>query len=161
VTGLDRLRRFLDEHDVAYELRVHPVAFTAQELAAAEHVPGAVVAKVVIAFVEDEMVMLVLSATRSVDLWAFGVLVGGRPFRIAHEEEFTPRFPDCDAGAMPPFGNLYDVPVYVDDGLIAHDRVVFHAGTHDRTIDLAVADFRRLVEPVVASFSASIEARGG
>ena len=161
MTGLDRLRRFLDGNDVAYRVRVHPIAFTAQELAASEHVPGAMVAKVVIAFVEEEMVMLVLPATRTVDLWAFGVLTGGRPFRIAHEEEFTPRFADCDAGAMPPFGNLYDVPVYLDESLATHDRIVFQAGTHDRTIDLAVADFRRLVRPVVSSFSSSSDPSEG
>lgn len=159
--GLERLQRYLDENGISYEVRSHPIAFTAQELAAVEHAPGRVVAKVVIAFVEEEMVMLVLPADRTVDLWAFGVVVGGRPFRIAHEEEFTPRFPDCDAGAMPPFGNLYDVPVYVDDGVMAHDRIVFQAGTHDRTIDLAVADFRSLVAPVVGSFSASTDTWDG
>ena len=157
MTGLDRLQRFLDGNDVAYQVHVHPMAFTAQELASAEHVPGAMVAKVVIVFVEEEMVMLVLPATRTVDLWAFGVLVGGRPFRFAHEEEFTPRFADCDAGAMPPFGNLYDVPVYVDGSLATHDRIVFQAGTHDRTIDLAMADFERLVRPIVSSFSTSAD----
>lgn len=161
MTGLNRLRRFLDGNHVAYDVRIHPVAFTAQELAAAEHVPGAMVAKVVIAFVEEEMVMLVLPATRTVDPWAFGILVGGRPFRMAHEEEFTPRFADCDAGAMPPFGNLYDVPVYLDEALAAHDRIVFQAGTHDRTINLTMADFRRLVRPMVSSFSGTSDAQGG
>lgn len=161
MTGLDRLRRFLDGNDIAYRMRVHPIAYTAQELAASEHVPGATVAKVVIAFVDDEMVMLVLPATRIVDLWAFGAMVDGRPFRIAHEEEFTPRFADCDAGAMPPFGNLYEVPVYLDEALATRDRIVFQAGTHDRSIDLTMADFRRLVRPVVSSFSASPDALGG
>jgi Ala-tRNA(Pro) deacylase len=161
VRGLERLQRYLDENDISYAVRSHPVAFTAQELAAAEHVPGGVVAKVVIAFVDDEMVMLVLPATRSVDLWQLGVLVGGRPYRLAHEEEFTPRFADCDAGAMPPFGNLYGVPVYLDEPLAAHDRIVFQACTHTETIELATADFRRLVDPVVGLLSAPSEARRG
>ena len=157
VNGVERLRRFLDEHDVRYEMRLHAVAFTAQELAAVEHVSGAAVGKVVIAFVEDEMVMLVLPADRAVDLMGLAVLAGGRRCRLAHEEEFTPRFGDCDAGAMSPFGNLYGVRVYLDRALAEQTRMVFQAGSHTQTIELATSDFVRIVEPTVGSLSVPVE----
>jgi Ala-tRNA(Pro) deacylase len=150
--GFDRLRNYLDEHKVPYETHEHPTAFTAQELAEAEDVPGRTVAKAVMALADGDLVMLVLPAPYQVNLDRVTALIG-RPVRLAHEEEFTPAFPDCDAGAMPPFGNLYGVPVYVDRALGRAPRIVFQAGSHTHTMALAYADYERLADPILASFA--------
>ncbi len=150
--GLDRLRVYLDEQGVAYETHDHAAAFTGQELAEAEDVPGRIVAKVVMALADGDLIMLVLPAPYRVNVERLNALLG-KPVRLAHEEEFTPAFPDCDAGAMPPFGNLYGMPVYVDAALGQSRRIVFQAGTHIHTVSLAYADYERLVSPVLASFA--------
>ncbi len=150
-----RLRGYLDQQHAAYEVREHAEAFTAQEIAALEHVAGRRMAKVVMAVAGEQLVMLVLPAPERVNVAKLGVALGGRTVRLAHEEEFTPAFPDCDAGAMPPFGNLYGVPVYVDQALASGETIVFQAGTHRHTMQMAYADFERLVQPEVAALSAS------
>jgi Ala-tRNA(Pro) deacylase len=153
--ALERLRRHLYETQVSYRVREHREAYTTQEIAALEHVAGRRMIKVVMAVAGGRLVMLVLAAPDQVDLSRVAVLLSDREVRLAHEEEFTTAFPDCDPGAMPPFGNLYGLPVYVDDALATSGSVVFQAGTHRHTIELPYADFQRLVEPVVASLSRS------
>jgi Ala-tRNA(Pro) deacylase len=152
MSALERLRTHLEEQGAGFEVHEHAEAFTAQELAQAEHVPGRAVAKVVMAVSDGGLLMLVLPASYGVNLERLAAALG-RSVRLAHEEEFTPVFPDCDAGAMPPFGNLYGLTVYVDPSLATDPRIVFQAGTHTHTIAMAYTDFARLVGPEVVSFA--------
>ena len=149
----ERLEGYLREHGVSFEAREHPRAFTAQQIAASEHVPGRLFAKVVMAQTDGDLVMLVVPASSAVDTAKASRAVGGKPVRMAAEREFAPRFPDCEAGAMPPFGNLYDVPVYVDRALGANERIVFQAGTHSLTMSVRYQDFERLAHPTVADLA--------
>jgi Ala-tRNA(Pro) deacylase len=159
MSALQRLQRYLQEQHVDYQLHEHAEAYTAQEIAAVEHVAGRRMAKVVMALAGTRLVMLVLPAPARVDLGRVAAEVGEAGVRLAHEEEFTPAFPDCDAGAMPPFGNLYGVPVYVDPALAEDQTIVFQAGTHRHTIQLAYDDFRRLVQPQLISVSEATSPR--
>lgn len=145
----DRLESYLGENGVAFEVLEHPTAYTAQKIAASEHVPGRMFAKVVIAAADGDLVMLVLPAPSVVDVGKLSELLG-KEARLASESEFAPAFPDCQPGAMPPFGNLYDVPVYVDEALGRNERIVFQAGTHSVTMSVPYADFERLVGPTLA-----------
>jgi len=149
----ERLEEYLRDNGVPFEVQEHRPAFTAQRVAAAEHVPGRMFAKVVMAEKDGDLVMLVLPATAVVDTRKASTVVGGNPVRLTAEREFAPRFPDCEAGAMPPFGNLYDVPVYVDRGLGASERIVFQAGTHTVTMSIPYADFERLAHPTIADLA--------
>src|ERR671913_2236106 len=151
----DRLEDYLREKGVPFEVQHHPRAITAQEVAATEHVPGKMLAKVVMVMVDGEMVMLSLPAPYQVDLEKVGKVLGAEETRLADEEEFESTFPDCEVGAMPPFGNLYDLPVYVEETLAEDETIVFRAGTHTDTMSVTYADFNRLVEPTVAKFARS------
>ena len=111
--GRNRFEKYLRENGVAFDAQEHPTAFTAQKIAAFAHVPGRMFAKVVMASADGELVMLVLPAPSVVDVAKVSELLGGKQVRMAAEQEFAPTFPDCEPGAMPPFGNLYNVPVYV------------------------------------------------
>ncbi|MHC4956396.1 MAG: aminoacyl-tRNA deacylase [Planctomycetota bacterium] len=148
-----RLRGFLDEHRVPYHVLRHHRAYTAREIAEALHVPGKELAKVVIINADDKMVMGALSSNFSVDLQRFAQVAGAQTARIATEGEFGNLFPDCEMGAMPPFGNLYDMPVFVDRSLAEDDVIVFEAGNHHEAIRIKYAEFERLVKPTVADFS--------
>ena len=150
----DRLEAYLREKQVPFEVRHHPRAITAQEVAASEHVPGKMLAKTVMVLADGKMVMLALPAPYQVDMDKAGKVLGVE-VRLAHEEEFENTFPDCEVGAMPPFGNLYEVPVYVEAALAEDETIVFRAGTHTDTMSLSYADFERLVEPTIAGFAAS------
>src|SRR5215208_5206928 len=149
----DRLEDYLRENGVPFEVRHHPRAVTAQEVAASEHVPGKMLAKTVMVLADGEMVMLTLPAPYQVDMEKAGSALGARDVRLAQEEEFEGSFPDCEVGAMPPFGNLYDLPVYVEETLAEDETIVFRAGTHIDTMSVTYADFDRLVEPTVAKFA--------
>ena len=150
----DRLEAYLREKQVPFEVRHHPRAITAQEVAASEHVPGKMLAKTVMVLADGKMVMLALPAPYQVDVDKAGKVLGVE-VRLAHEEEFEDTFPDCEVGAMPPFGNLYEVPVYVEAALAEDETIVFRAGTHTDTMSVSYADFERLVEPTMAEFAAS------
>lgn len=150
----DRLEAYLREKRVPFEVRHHPRAITAQEVAASEHVPGKMLAKTVMVLADGKMVMLALPAPYQVDVDKAGKVLGVE-VRLAHEEEFENTFPDCEVGAMPPFGNLYEVPVYVEVALAEDETIVFRAGTHTDTMSVSYADFERLVEPTIAEFAAS------
>ncbi|MGH2819943.1 MAG: aminoacyl-tRNA deacylase [Actinomycetota bacterium] len=149
----ERLEAYLRDNGVEFTTHHHPEAFTAQEVAATEHVSGYRLAKVVMVRAGDDLAMTVLPAPARVDLEQLGGVVSGGEPRLASEDEFAPRFPDCEAGAMPPFGNLYEVSVYVDDSLAEQETIVFEAGTHSDTMSLRFEDFKRLVQPRVASFA--------
>ncbi len=152
MSGRDRLESHLRDNDVAFEVQEHPQAYTAQKIAASEHVSGRMFAKVVMATANGDLIMLVLPAPSPVDLAKVSDLVG-KAARLASESEFASSFPDCEAGAMPPFGNLYGVPIYVDRALGQNERIAFQAGTHKVTMSVAYADFERLAGPTVADIA--------
>jgi Ala-tRNA(Pro) deacylase len=150
---LAKLREFLDRNKVAYSAHSHPEAFTAQEIAALQHVKGRQLVKVVMAKTRQGFVMLALPADRRVDFAKLGGLVGDRDVRLAAEAEFRDLFPECQVGAMPPFGNLYGLSTYLDRSLEGEAEIVFNAGTHTLTAKMALRDYLTLVKPVVADFS--------
>lgn len=144
-----QVREFLDKQGVSYEVVAHEKAFTAQGVAAALHVSGWTLAKPVILKAKDgRLVMAVLTAAQNVDLKAAASVVGSE-VELAKEKEFAASFPGCEAGAEPPFGNLYGLPVYVDEALRKDPEIVFNAGTHTEAIRIKYADYERLVRPVV------------
>jgi Ala-tRNA(Pro) deacylase len=150
-----RLVEFLNQNKVRYEILHHPEAFTAQELAAIEHVKGRYHAKVVMVKADGEQLMVVLPADYRVDLEKLEKLTGKRTV-LATEQEFKDLFPDCAIGAMPPFGNLYNVPTYVDKSLTEDDFIVFEAGTHTDAIRMSYADYERLAKPTIAEFAVKL-----
>jgi Ala-tRNA(Pro) deacylase len=149
----EKMESYLRDNQVSFEVHHHPTAYTAQEVAASEHTPGKMVVKVVMVLADGELVMLAMPAPYQVDLDRVGEILGATEVRLANEEEFASAFPDCEIGAMPPFGNLYDLPVYVDEALAEDETVVVQAGTHSDTMRLEYADFERLVEPTVVGFA--------
>ena len=144
-----RLKEFLDSHDVRYVSISHSPAFTAQEIAASAHVPGKELAKTVMAEVDGQMVMAVLPASHRVVLDFLREATGAEDVRLVSEREFRDRFPDCDIGAMPPFGNLYGMEVFVSESLTEDEEIAFNAGSHTELIRLPYRDFERLVQPMV------------
>ncbi len=149
---VERIRRFLDENDVHYRLVPHPAAFTAQEVAARVHVPGRRFAKVVTVSVDDRLALVVVPATEKVDLESLSHALGADRVVLASETEFRRAFPNCEVGAMPPFGNLFGMETYVSKRLAASDEIAFNAGTHTEAMYVPWSDFERLVEPVVIGF---------
>jgi Ala-tRNA(Pro) deacylase len=161
MSAFHRLQEYLDRYHVPYEVMSHQEAYTAPEIAHALHVPGKLFAKVVIAKADDRFVMLVLPSNRLVDFTHLRAVLGARHLRLATEAECKSLFPDCETGAMPPFGNLYDVPVYVDVLLAEDDEIVFEAGTHFGAVKLRYRDFAELVRPVVTEFHQAPTRSGG
>lgn len=149
----ERMEQYLRENGVGFEVETHEQAFTMQEVAAALHVPGNQVAKVVIVCADKEKVMLVLPAPYRMNVDLVRDMVTAKKVRLAKEEEFADLFPDCATGAMPPFGNLYGVPVYVDRSMAEEPDMVFRIGTHRETMKITYANFVRLAQPVVGDFS--------
>ena len=149
--SFNKLREFLDNSLVAYEVLTHPVAFTAQQLAAVQHVKGKQLAKVVVARSGSEFIMIVLPAPYHVGLQRARAVTGRQDLEIAHESEFASLFAGCEPGAMPPFGNLYNVPVWVDESLAEDEEIVFNACTHTQAIKMKYSDFARLARPTVAN----------
>jgi Ala-tRNA(Pro) deacylase len=149
----DRLESFLRDNRVPFEEQHHPRAVSAQQVAASEHIPGRMLAKTVMVLADGQMVMLALPAPYQVDLEEAAAALGVDEARLAEEEEFADTFLDCEVGAMPPFGNLYGVPVYVEKTLAQDETIVFRSGTHTETMSVSYSDFERLVEPTVAHFA--------
>ena len=150
----ERVRRHLMESGISYELTEHREAFTAQEMAAALHVPGATVAKAVMLMVDGRLAMAVLAAPDHVGLTRARTALGAGEVRLATELEFAPTFPDCQLGAAPPFGGLYGVPTYLDRGLLAAESIVFAAGTHRHSMRLGLGDDREAARPIEADLAA-------
>ena len=148
-----RLKDFLDEKGVKYVSISHSPAFTAQEIAASAHIPGKELAKTVMVKLDGTMAMAVLPASLAVDFDLLKKAAGAKKAELAGEAEFLDLFPECEAGAMPPFGNLYDMAVYADEGLAEDEQIAFNAGSHKELVRLAYKDFERVVEPTVASFA--------
>ncbi|HLW46546.1 MAG TPA: YbaK/EbsC family protein [bacterium] len=139
---------------VAYQVSRHAPRYTAQELAQVEHVPGKLIAKVVLVMGDQRLIMVVVPGTSYVNVPWVSKAVGAKSARLATEAEFLRAFPDCDVGAMPPFGNLYHIPVLVDRGLTHDPVILFNAGTHDLVMTMTYEDFARLVQPKIGIFAA-------
>jgi len=148
-----RLKDYLESRGVKYESLRHYEMFTAQETAQMAHVPGRELAKTVMVRIDGRIAMVVLPAPEKVDFGLLKGAAGARAAELAAEEEFTDLFPDCEVGAMPPFGNLYDIDVYVDEALTRDEQIAFNAGTHLELIRMAYKDFEKLVGPKVARLS--------
>jgi Ala-tRNA(Pro) deacylase len=148
------VKKLLDLRKIPYEHHVHPTAFTAQQVAASEHIPGTVVAKTVVIKADGNFVMAVLPASLKIDCAALQEELKASELSLANEAEFDCLFPDSEIGAMPPFGNLYGLPVYADESLARDRAILFNAGTHQDAIRMSYRDFRRLVEPKICSFAA-------
>lgn len=148
-----KLKEYLDSNRIRYVTITHSVAYTMQEIASIAHVPGKELAKAVLVRLDGAMAMAVLPATRHIDLPRLGGAAGVKTIRLASESEFRDLFPGCQTGAMPPFGNLYAMPVYADAMLESDKEIVFNAGTHVELMRMAFADYARLVQPKIAKFS--------
>ncbi|MEX1125504.1 MAG: YbaK/EbsC family protein [Acidimicrobiia bacterium] len=142
----ERVRKYLMEHGVQYQTHTHPTAYTANEIAEAEHVSGEQMAKVVMLMADDRLVMAVIPGNQMVDIEKAHKTLGARTVRLADEKEFAPMFVDCEVGAEPPFGPLYDVAMVVDNGL-QRPRITFNAGSHTDTITIALDDYLGLTKP--------------
>ena len=152
MTCKERLEAYLRDQRAPFEVEHHRTTYTAHDTAVTEHISDRMMAKVVIAVADERLVMLVLPASSAVDMPRLRVNLGARSVRLAHEHEFIAQFPDCDTGAMPPFGQRYGLPVYVDRVLAANETIVFPAGTHTESIRMKYADFAMLAGPIVADF---------
>lgn len=139
-----RLKDFLNENNVDYDVERHRELFTAQEVAASEHITGYEFAKVVMLKADGEDLMAVVPAPYDVDTEKVKSL-GYKKVKLSEEEEFKDIFPDCETGAQPPFGNLYDLTFYVDEFLKDEDEIVFNSGTHTETVKISGNDFRNLI----------------
>ncbi|HVO79903.1 MAG TPA: YbaK/EbsC family protein [Terriglobales bacterium] len=147
--ALIRLREYLDSHNVKYVVISHSLAYTAQGVAALTHIPGKELAKTVIVKMDGTLAMAVVPASCQVDLARLKAVVGAQTVELALESEFKDRFPDCETGAMPPFGNLYGMDVFVDESLSQDKEIAFNAGSHRELVRMAWADVERLVVPRV------------
>lgn len=150
---VQKLREFLDRHNVKYVSIKHSPAYTAQEVAARAHVPGKELAKTVMIKIDGKLAMAVLPASYQVDMDQLKQVVGANDVEIASEQEFKDMFPGCEIGAMPPFGNLYGMPVFASPALAEDDEIAFNAGSHTELIRLPYIDFEALVKPKVVALS--------
>ena len=150
-----RIKKYLDDNNIKYEVRTHDKTFTAQGLARVEHISGKEVAKVVLLKTDKgEYAMVVLPAHKLVDMAHFKA-ASGAAATLAPESDFQSLFPDCEIGAMTPFGNLYNMPVYADEALAKDEEIEFNAGTHTEAIRMKFADFERLSRPKICKLTAS------
>ena len=152
--SLPKFKEFLDSHNVKYVVISHSVAYTAAGIAGLTHIPGRELAKTVIVKLDGALAMAVVTASQRVDLTLLKAATGANTVELATENEFKERFPDCEVGAMPPFGNLYDMPVFADDTLSLDKEIAFNAGSHRELVRLAWEDFERLVKPRVMKLAA-------
>ena len=150
-----KLKQYLDRQHIRYVTILHSTAYTAQEIAASAHIPGRMLAKTVMVKLDGEMAMAVLPASSRVDFALLRRASGALRAELATEEEFKNMFPECEPGAMPPFGNLYGMPVYASAALDLEREIAFNAGSHKELMRLGYADFMRLVRPKMAPLAVS------
>ena len=150
---VNRLKEFLDSHNVRYVTSSHSPAFTAQGIAASAHIKGKELAKTVMIKIAGNMAMAVLPAPLKVDFDLLKSAAGTDDVVLAGEEEFQDMFPGCEVGAMPPFGNLYGMDVYVAESLAEDEEIAFNAGSHTELIKLSYDDFESLVQPKLCRFA--------
>lgn len=148
-----KLKAFLDENKVKYISIQHSSAYTAQEIAAIAHIPGKDLAKTVIIKIDGKMAMAVLPASYKVSFDNLKSALGVNEVRLAYEQEFMDKFPDCEVGAMPPFGNIYGMDVYVAESLAEDEEIAFNACNHTELIKMSFSDFEKLVKPKRIKFS--------
>ena len=144
-----KLKEFLDSHDVKYVSISHSLAFTGLEIAKSAHVPTKILAKTVILKIDGEPAMMVLPVAYKIDMENLSQALQGVTVELATEQEFFSWFPDCEVGAMPPFGNLYSMKVYVAERLTENEDIVFNAGTHSEVIQMPYQDYENLVQPTM------------
>ena len=152
--ALASLTEYLDQNHVKYVIITHSPAYTAQGIAGLTHISGKELAKTVMVKLDEKMVMAVLPANFHVDLAALKRTLKAKTVELASEEEFKDRFDCCETGAMPPFGNLFGLPVFVDENLARDKEIAFNAGTHRELIRMSWEDYQRLAEPMVLRFAA-------
>lgn len=150
---LKKLREYLDSNHIKYVVLSHSLAYTAQEVAASVHIPGKEVAKTVLVNVNGKMVMAVLPANYNINFNRLMIALGGGDVFLAPENELLELFPDCELGAMPPFGNLYNMEVFVAKSLAEDEEIAFNAGSHTEIIKMDYKDFAQMVEPKEISFT--------
>ena len=150
---LSKVKELLDRQHINYATINHDIAYTAQEAAAVAHVSGKTLAKTVLIRVDGRLAMAVVPASYKVDLFALQDALHARTCTLAREEDFFGAFPDCEPGAVPPFGNLYGMDVYVSEKLADQDEITICSGSHDQMIRLSYIDFEWLVEPKVETFA--------
>jgi Ala-tRNA(Pro) deacylase len=150
-----KLKEFLDSNNIKYITIFHSRAYTAQEVAAIVHIPGKDLAKTVMVKMDGKMAMAVLTASDKVDFDSLKEAVGASKVELANEQEFEDLFPGCEIGAMPPFGNLYEMQVFVEESLTEDTEIAFNAGSYTELIRLSYKDFERLVKPTVVKFSSN------
>jgi Ala-tRNA(Pro) deacylase len=148
-----KLKDYLDTRNIKYVTVRHSSAYTAQQIAASAHIPGKILAKTVMVKLDGKMAMAVLPASYLIDFDLLKQVTGCKKVELAHEQEFKNIFPQCEVGAMPPFGNLYGLDVYVSESLAEDDEIAFNAGTHTELIRLSYDDFERCVESIVLKFT--------
>jgi len=148
-----KLKEFLDENKIRYVIIKHSSAYTAQEIAAEAHISGRNLAKTVMITIDGRMAMFVLPASYQIDFEILKDIFGTNKVKLATEAEFKYRFPDCDLGAMPPFGNLYEMEVYVAESLSQDEEIAFNAGSHTELIKLLYSDYEKLMKPRILKFS--------
>ncbi len=148
-----KLKEFLDSNNIKYVAISHSPAYTAQEIAALAHIPGQTMAKTVVLKVDDKMALAVLPSAYKVDLKLLKAAIGADKLELANEQEFSDLFTQCEVGAMPPFGNLYGLDVFVAESLSENDEIAFNAGSHTELIKMSFKDFEFLVKPQKVKFS--------
>jgi len=148
-----KLQDYLDQHDIQYVTISHSPAYTAQRIAELTRIPGKELAKTVIVKVDDKLAMAVLPASRRVNLKHLQEAIGADEVTLSSETEFNELFPDCEVGAMPPFGNLYDMGVYVAEQLTEDDEIAFNAGSHSELVKMSYNDYANLVTPQVVALT--------
>lgn len=153
MTVPDKLKDYLDKSGVPYQILSHREAYTAQETAAAAHIHGKDLAKVVMVRANGKMIMAVLPTSHRIDPNKLAKALGVSRAQFAGEDEFSRLFSDCETGAEPPFGNLYGVELYADKSLAEDAKVYFNAGTHHEMIEMSYADYERIAKPIIADFA--------
>ncbi|GBD87979.1 prolyl-tRNA editing protein ProX [bacterium BMS3Abin03] len=156
---LSKIKKLLDRNNIKYIIIKHSPAYTAQEIAALTHVSGRKLAKTVMIKVNGQIAMAVLPASFKVSFEQLKTALGAEKVRLAYEQEFMDKFPDCEVGAMPPFGNLYGMEVYVADNLAEdkNDEIAFNACSHSELIKMSYKDFEKIVNPKILRFSTQVK----
>ncbi|MEW6701606.1 MAG: YbaK/EbsC family protein [Bacteroidota bacterium] len=147
------LKEFLDKNNIKYVAIKHSVAYTAQEIAASAHIKGKEMAKTVLVKIDGKLAMCLLPASNKIDFDLLKDALGGKNVRLANEIEFKDKFPECEVGAMPPFGNLYGMDVYAEEILAKDEEIAFNACSHTELLQMSFKDYGRLVKPKLMKFS--------
>ena len=148
-----KLKEYLDKNNVRYISISHSPAYTAQEMAAKTHLPGKEIAKTVLIKIDGKLAMAVLPGSFKINFDELKKVVGSENVRLADEHEFIDKFPDCEVGAMPPFGNLYGLEVFVATSLAEDEEIAFNACSHSQLIRMSYADYEKLVKPIRLEFA--------